>query len=188
MLQYNVGMLCDAKIKLCTESLREVVDIFNEAVTNAFVEFIRQNGQCQLPTHPCPRYVLLLSVPVPVPVPVLLLLTLHARTTTGGKVKEDHIKRHLKLIGIAKICNVLERKYKKSPKEMVMGAFEQFDVNGDGQIEKAELQAILADVKFSYLEQDGAQAALDTMYAKMDSDGDGKISIIEFSHFVIGNQ
>ena len=130
---------------------------------------------------------------LPVHVPVLtctaaFYLTLHARTTTGGKVKEDHIKRHLKLIGIAKICNVLERKYKKSPKEMVMGAFEQFDVNGDGQIEKAELQAILADVKFSYLEQDGAQAALDTMYAKMDSDGDGKISIIEFSHFVIGNQ
>ena len=86
------------------------------------------------------------------------------------------------------MCAVLERQFNKSPREMVMSAFEQFDVNGDGQIEKAELQAILADVKFSYLEQDGAQAALDTMYAKMDSDGDGKISIIEFSHFVIGNQ
>ena len=129
---------------------------------------------------------------LPVHVPVLtctaaFYLTLHARTTTGGKVKEDHIKNHLKSLGIGKMCAVLERQFDKSPREMVMSAFEQFDVNGDGEIEKAELQAILADVRVSFLQQDGAQTALDTMYAKMDSDGHGKISITEFSHFVIGS-
>ena len=47
MLQCNAGMLCDAEIRLCTESARcigQVVDLFNEAVTKAFVEFIQQNG------------------------------------------------------------------------------------------------------------------------------------------------
>lgn len=54
-------------------------------------------------------------------------------------------------------------------------SFKQYDINGDGQIDKVELGAILHDLKV----EDSANE-VDRIMSKLDSDGNGSISFGEF--------
>ena len=67
----------------------------------------------------------------------------------GHKVPDKHVSAHMGKLGLKKLCEALESKYKgHAPRMELVEAFGVLDVNGDGLIEQQELRQVLEQCKF----------------------------------------
>ena len=67
----------------------------------------------------------------------------------GHKVPDKHVSAHMGKLGLKKLCEALESKYKgHAPRMELVEAFGVLDVNGDGLIEQQELRQVMEQCKF----------------------------------------
>lgn len=67
------------------------------------------------------------------------------------------------------------------PAEMAVNLFSQLDTSGQGYIQKSDLQAAFDKVSSSTSTSTSASSNVDDLFAKLDTDSDGKVTRQEFS-------
>lgn len=77
-----------------------------------------------------------------------------------------------------------------TPEEVLLRLFRTFDVNGDGQISKKEMQRLVKDLH-SLMDTEGKgqeKSVADAAFSEMDSDKDGVVTSGEFVRAVLGHE
>lgn len=80
----------------------------------------------------------------------------------------------------------MQRRQRPDPAEMAANLFSQLDTNGQGYLEKSDLQAAFNKVTSSTSSASASSStdsasSVDDLFAQLDSDGDGKVTKQEFS-------
>jgi Ca2+-binding EF-hand superfamily protein len=80
----------------------------------------------------------------------------------------------------------MQRRQRPDPAEMAANLFSQLDTNGQGYLEKSDLQAAFNKVTSSTSTASASSStdsasSVDDLFAQLDSDGDGKVTKQEFS-------
>ena len=67
-----------------------------------------------------------------------------------------------------------------------MGLFKKYDLNGDGEIDRTEMETVVAQIKDSGDEDmsETMRETFDLMLKNFDENSDGKISISEFANAI----
>eukprot|EP01050_Picozoa_sp_SAG11_P021154 SAG11_NODE_3707_length_2267_cov_2.191421_3_plen_124_part_00 len=92
---------------------------------------------------------------------------------------QEHVRKNLKEMGIAKINDAIIKKYIESPVEALKQLFTIFDEDGNGVLERDEITNMARTMKLGRSEN-----SIQKEIKKMDKDGDGSISIDEFTEFM----
>jgi hypothetical protein len=63
-----------------------------------------------------------------------------------GTAAQEHLRKHMAKMGVCKLCDGLQMKYKGSPAEEIKKMLAVFDTRGDGLLAEAEADAIVRAV------------------------------------------